>query len=153
MLGRVKKKVTFTTCEIREYNVTIGIHPICMDGLPLSLDWDYDAQRTKVIDLSSVVASKDDVDTMDGVSGLARSKFPKFPKRLNFEERKDYLQVCTGMTEAELWLAEQEIWNSLPQSSCIHDDPCSLDEEMSCTSKVLHRASGLINFDTFFSLD
>jgi len=136
ILGRTAKKVTFTTLQVREYNVTIGIHPICVDGLPLSLDWDYTDQ--KIISLE-----QEDHNS----SSLATPK--RVPRRLDYEARKEYLQTCLGMTEAELWVAEQDLWNALPPSA----DPCGVEEEMSCTSKVLHRASALVNFDHLFRLE
>jgi hypothetical protein len=36
-----KRSVSFTCLEIREYNVTVGDHPCCTSGFPLTLDWDY----------------------------------------------------------------------------------------------------------------
>jgi hypothetical protein len=36
-----RKIVSFDCLEIREYNVTVGDHPCCTSGFPLTLDWDY----------------------------------------------------------------------------------------------------------------
>eukprot|EP00549_Striatella_unipunctata_P025208 CAMPEP_0118694774 /NCGR_PEP_ID=MMETSP0800-20121206/12756_1 /TAXON_ID=210618 ORGANISM="Striatella unipunctata, Strain CCMP2910" /NCGR_SAMPLE_ID=MMETSP0800 /ASSEMBLY_ACC=CAM_ASM_000638 /LENGTH=137 /DNA_ID=CAMNT_0006593369 /DNA_START=111 /DNA_END=524 /DNA_ORIENTATION=+ len=36
-----KKHVSFGDCEIREYQIIIGDHPMCKKGLPLSLGWKY----------------------------------------------------------------------------------------------------------------
>jgi len=41
-----RKRVTFSTVEIREYNLQLGDHPFCEDGLPLTLDWDYNPETT-----------------------------------------------------------------------------------------------------------
>lgn len=45
-VSRDSKKVSFSTLEIREYDVTLGDHPFCRDGLPMSLDWNYNEVST-----------------------------------------------------------------------------------------------------------
>jgi hypothetical protein len=46
-----KKSVSFSSLEIREYEVVIGDHPCCTRGVPLSLGWEYsDAGRLNVDD-------------------------------------------------------------------------------------------------------
>lgn len=35
------KSVSFTHLDFRMYNVTIGDHPYCQTGCPLTLDWEY----------------------------------------------------------------------------------------------------------------
>lgn len=37
----LKKKVGFSNVEVREYNVTLGDHPDCVYGPPLTLGWKY----------------------------------------------------------------------------------------------------------------
>lgn len=39
--GALPKSVSFTSVEIREYNVIVGDHPCCSAGFPLTLDWEY----------------------------------------------------------------------------------------------------------------
>lgn len=36
-----KKNVRFSTIEIRLFDRTIGDHPSCSDGVPITLDWNY----------------------------------------------------------------------------------------------------------------
>lgn len=36
-----RKSVSFSSLQIRSYSVTVGDHPCCTAGLPLTLDWDY----------------------------------------------------------------------------------------------------------------
>jgi hypothetical protein len=36
-----KKSVSFSSLEIREYEVVIGDHPCCSRGVPVSLGWEY----------------------------------------------------------------------------------------------------------------
>mmetsp|Transcript_16772 Transcript_16772/g.31781 ORF Transcript_16772/g.31781 Transcript_16772/m.31781 type:complete len:521 (+) Transcript_16772:89-1651(+) len=49
--GKMKRVTSFSTLEIREYNVTIGDNPGGKQGPPLSLDWDYCQDRTIRIDI------------------------------------------------------------------------------------------------------
>ncbi len=49
----LRKSVSFSTIEIRTYNVTIGDHPGSDHsyGTPISLCWEYDADNIKVLDV------------------------------------------------------------------------------------------------------
>jgi hypothetical protein len=49
--GKMKRVTSFSTLEIREYNVTIGDNPGGRQGPPLSLDWNYCEDRTLKIDI------------------------------------------------------------------------------------------------------
>jgi hypothetical protein len=75
---RPQRRISFSQVQIREYAVTIGDHPMCSDGMPLSLDWDYYDEQTQDIDSSS-----------------ERLGLYKFPRRLSYEERRD--RVCTSV--------------------------------------------------------
>ena len=46
----MKRNVSFSNLEIRSYDVTLGNHPT-LRGPPISLDWKYDPQATKVHDV------------------------------------------------------------------------------------------------------
>lgn len=45
-----RNKVRFGKAKVREYSLTVGDHPICKDGLALSLDWNYSAERVYNVD-------------------------------------------------------------------------------------------------------
>ena len=45
-----KKSVSFADLDIRSYSVTIGDHPCCTSGCPLTLDWDYQESDHMSID-------------------------------------------------------------------------------------------------------
>jgi len=66
-LKRSTSNVSFNTLEIRSYNVTAGDAPT-PNGVPLSLDWEYDPQATQTID----------VDTYEANRGVRRSKHEMF---------------------------------------------------------------------------
>jgi hypothetical protein len=64
------KKVSWKGIYIREYDVTVGDHPLCRDNLPLSLDWSH--------------SKLEKVKTMD----CGRERKSNFPKRLSYEDRR-----------------------------------------------------------------
>ena len=68
----LKKSVSWKGIFIREYDVTVGDHPLCRDNLPLSLDWSHSNQeKIKNIDC-----------------GRERMSNYVFPKRLSYEDRR-----------------------------------------------------------------
>lgn len=60
--------------EVREYSITVGDHPLCYDGLPLSLDWESDTPYVRSIEDSR-----------------ERESHYKPPRRLSFNERRERL--------------------------------------------------------------
>ena len=46
----VNRSVSFSSLNIREYNVQIGDNPCCSYGLPISLGWDYEEHDPQSID-------------------------------------------------------------------------------------------------------
>ena len=50
MNSGMKRITSFSTLEIREYNVTIGDNPGGSHGPPISLDWDYSTEMKICID-------------------------------------------------------------------------------------------------------
>ena len=69
----------------REYAVVVGDHPSCKDGLPISLDWKFNAETT----------------TFD-VSDFETIKPREKPKPLNYFQRKLRLEKVSGLPESEL---------------------------------------------------
>jgi len=48
--GNMKRSVSFSAVNVREYDRTIGDNPSCRSGPPLSLDWSYTKATTKNLD-------------------------------------------------------------------------------------------------------
>ena len=71
---KIRRRVSFTSIEIREYNLTVGDHPLCRDGLPLQLDWAH-SPSTQV----SILCSRE------------RTEKYQMPRRLSYEEKRDRL--------------------------------------------------------------
>lgn len=47
----MKRNVSFSSLEIRSYNITVGDAPT-PNGVPLSLDWEYDPSETETYDVN-----------------------------------------------------------------------------------------------------
>mmetsp|Transcript_9646 Transcript_9646/g.14948 ORF Transcript_9646/g.14948 Transcript_9646/m.14948 type:complete len:222 (+) Transcript_9646:101-766(+) len=44
------RNVSFSCCDVREYNVVVGDSPSCKKGLPIALGWDHTEQVTHELD-------------------------------------------------------------------------------------------------------
>mmetsp|Transcript_14263 Transcript_14263/g.23619 ORF Transcript_14263/g.23619 Transcript_14263/m.23619 type:complete len:183 (-) Transcript_14263:173-721(-) len=90
------KRVCFSTVEVREYSLTIGDHPLCRDGLPITLDWKYNEESTFLnIPYENRTLKQD-----------------SFPKRLDYDERLARLQRVTGITENHMLLIQNHrMWS------------------------------------------
>jgi hypothetical protein len=82
----VKRKVSINSrVEVREYSMTIGDHPCCNDGLPLTLDWAYSPEYI----YRDIECSRE------------RSKAFRMPRRLAFDEKRERLFEVGGYTDVE----------------------------------------------------
>jgi hypothetical protein len=78
------RRVSFQHVEVREYSITVGDHPFCYDGLPLTLDWEH----------------ADSVEIRDIESSRERRGNYRAPRRLSFDERRDRLFNMAGTASA-----------------------------------------------------
>jgi len=74
------KSVSFGVAEVRSYSITIGDHPLCTSGFPLTLDWDY----TSEVQIP--------VDSFEASRGVRRRKEELI---LCAEERNEILSHCS----------------------------------------------------------
>jgi hypothetical protein len=70
-----RRTVSFKNVEVREYSITVGDHPMCYDGLPLTLDWEHSPS----------------VEIRDVSTSRERSGNYRAPRRLSFDERRERL--------------------------------------------------------------
>lgn len=42
----MRKRTSFSTISVREYDQTLGDSPSCLDGAPVSLDWTYQKEKS-----------------------------------------------------------------------------------------------------------
>eukprot|EP00934_Nitzschia_sp_Nitz4_P007199 Nitzschia sp. Nitz4//scaffold406_size10313//5930//6598//NITZ4_009076-RA/size10313-processed-gene-0.5-mRNA-1//-1//CDS//3329551128//7189//frame0 len=92
-----KKRVSWGRIHTREYALVVGEHPLCQDGLPVSLDWQHadDAVPPKLIPQAPKVSE--------------RTQSYVFPRRLSYEERRRRLCCVSGLTEDQVKNDEIEL--------------------------------------------
>lgn len=104
------KRVSWDKIHIREFALVVGDHPLCNDGLPVSLGWQYNDSR-----------SPNSLTEARNVS--ERKQSYAFPRRLSYDERRH--RLCLGGLSAEQVRNDEidlvvrtlnEAWD--------HDDPC-----------------------------
>jgi len=78
-LVKTKKHVRFSVVETREYALVVGDHPLCPDGLALSLDWIYSPETT----VKNVLDAQEENRCGE-------------PKRLGYTERRLRLQQVSN---------------------------------------------------------
>mmetsp|Transcript_3224 Transcript_3224/g.5063 ORF Transcript_3224/g.5063 Transcript_3224/m.5063 type:complete len:328 (-) Transcript_3224:384-1367(-) len=89
-----RRSVTFGVVNIREYDLTLGDHPDCTFGPPMSLDWDYE----EVFESS--------------VEYYETNREPRRkPHQMiqNYFRRKNILMACAGFSEKDLKKATREV--------------------------------------------
>eukprot|EP00978_Attheya_sp_CCMP212_P015097 scaffold38823_cov48-Attheya_sp.AAC.4 len=85
---RKKKKVAFTTVDVKEYGQTLGDHPSCSSGAPITLSWDC-------VNIFSM--------PIDEYESLHPHRYRfKSQMHLNYYQRKNTLIWCYGHTNKEL---------------------------------------------------
>jgi hypothetical protein len=85
-----QRRVSFQHVEVREYSITVGDHPFCYDGLPLTLDWEHAGS----------------VEIRDIASSRERRGNYRAPRRLSFDERRDRLFNMSGTSSSSSSSAE-----------------------------------------------
>lgn len=103
----LKKRVSWKGVFVREYNCTLGDHPLCSDSLPLSLDWSY----------------SEDVKVKNIESSRERQSSYTFPKRLSYEDRKRRLTGDDDSADEQHQFAKPVVLvDSQPQQPVENED-------------------------------
>ena len=102
-----KKRVSWDRIQTREYALVVGDHPLCQDGLPVSLDWPY----------------HDTFTTLDSLDVSERKHSYVFPRRLSYEERQRRICAVSGLTveqvkNEEIDLVVRTLREAWDQVSC-----------------------------------
>lgn len=87
--------VSFTSLVIREFPMTLGIHPSAVTGPPVMLDWDSRPTRESVVDLDSYEKAR-------------RPRRNRRQLKLSFEARRRVLENDRGFTVEEVKKAWSE---------------------------------------------
>lgn len=102
----IATKVQFTTVEVRSYNVTIGDHPCCTVGCPITLDWDYTIINHDVPIDEYEIEKQNHCMTVYGAT-------KRLDLRISPEERVELLLACAQKLDeaniSETHLSELEI--------------------------------------------
>lgn len=117
---RLKKRVSWNSIHTREYALVVGDHPLCQDGLPVSLDWQFSDSSPKSFQVDNVTE---------------RSKSYAFPRRLSYQERITKLCDVSGFTLEEVKNEEidlvvktlKESWDDVPVETADEADPLMED--------------------------
>jgi len=116
---RTAKRVRFSTVTIRNYKSTIGDHPSCRYGPPVSLGWDYDAQEQMILPVHVFEAPKDHAERqyqqlqqtqhqnhsesntqlMGHLSGSSNSNGRRQRRRKNTYSRNNLMMMTLNATE------------------------------------------------------
>ncbi len=95
---KLNRRVRFRSANVREYALTVGDHPICRDGLALSLDWEHSDERVYNID-----------DYEQHRRGRnQRQGCKRRTSKLDYWQRREILQRVSSFTNQELSRIECE---------------------------------------------
>lgn len=105
--SNAKKRVSWDRIHTREYALVVGDHPLCQDGLPVSLGWQYVDHATPSVHLrlqhhqqSQPPQLQQPQQQQPQVAG--RHAAYMFPRRLSYEERRNRLQAVSNLTLDEI---------------------------------------------------
>lgn len=125
----IATRVQFTNVEIRSYTITIGDHPCCTIGCPITLDWEFTIEDT---------VSLNDYETHKYATIINSSNQSMTPTKMNDlrispEERVELLLLSSKLSELEIRRASRKFHRSkncsLRQCERIHETffHCSKD--------------------------
>ena len=113
----VATRVQFANIEVRSYSITIGDHPCCTIGCPITLDWEYKTEDT---------VSIQEYETLkygNGNDATLNKKMNEF--RISPEERVELLLQSSSLSELEIRRASRKFHRnkncSLRQCERIHE--------------------------------
>ena len=107
----LRKSVSFAKVEVREYTVTIGDHPYCVNGCPLSLDWDYSLCKSV---------------SLDTYEALHPPRRHGHELRTTWEERCNILCQGNGCTQGEIRRANRKLHRARSCDSKLCDKASAL---------------------------
>lgn len=91
----ISRNVSFNSVDIREYDRTIGDHPSCSSGPPITLDWSYSKNSAKSLDEYEL-------------ERLSERFESKSSLRLNKLRRKQMLSFHWGHSEDDMKMARKD---------------------------------------------
>jgi len=104
------KRVSWDRIHTREFSLVVGDHPMCQDGLPVSLGWHYNDHScsTKSMNTPTIVEQKEEGTNLSIIELQQQLHQPiqlserrqsyVFPRRLSYEERRKRLISVSNLT-------------------------------------------------------
>ena len=128
-MKRVDSNVSFSSIHIREYSLTMGDHPDCSWGPPLSLDWQYE------------VVLENSVEQYESQREPRRA-----PRHMvqSAVRRRSYLKNVCGFTDDEVKAATKDAQNAkskrnMTKALCSVQGAQELEEVLSSARRKLKR--------------
>ena len=123
---KLHRRVRFGSARVQEYAITVGDHPICRDGLALSLDWGH--SKEKVYDIDDYEDSRQRKNQRRGVSRRRRRV-----SKLDYWQRREILNRVGSYENGDLSRIEcqrnQEAVSEFLQDAGSNDFGPSLEQE------------------------
>jgi hypothetical protein len=102
------KRVSWDRIHTREFTIVVGDHPMCQDGLPVSLGWQYNDNSCSTKNMSPIPIPDNQIKNGKKRSNSTRQQQQlrlserrqsyMFPRRLSYEERKERLVSVSNLT-------------------------------------------------------
>lgn len=131
------KHVVFSNVHVREYAITVGDHPCCTTGCPLTLDWQYEAARTIALDTYESqrmpcrrnreqlrTTASDRTRILSEESGLSDGELRRATRQL-FRARSCSARLSEKMSESFFRYEDVDQQNVLSTSEVDAASPCA----------------------------
>lgn len=164
------KRVSWDRIHTREFVLVVGDHPMCQDGLPVSLGWQYDDQScsTKAMNPTPIENADSPRRVGTPLSSPVRQQQRKqrqqiqvserrqsyvFPRRLSYEERRDRLVSVSNLTLDQIKNDEIDlVVRTLKESWDVEDMQCDQDVMMESADHCGANFHPIVD-DTLMELD
>lgn len=97
---KLHRRVRFSSTHVQEYAITVGDHPICREGLALSLDWVH--SNEKIYDIEDFELNRRRKNLRRGA--IRRQRVSK----LDYYQRREILNRVGSYSNSELSKLERE---------------------------------------------
>ncbi|KAL7502467.1 hypothetical protein ACHAXN_000425 [Cyclotella atomus] len=133
--GKMRRNVSFSAVNVREYDRTVGDNPSCRSGPPLSLDWSYSKASVKSIDDFELQRSS------ERVKNPARLRVSKYTRRnmLAFHWGHSHEEMKQARSETKKLQRQRSMTQILLPVHMAHEVCISIKNMVSKKSKGLTR--------------
>eukprot|EP00535_Pseudo-nitzschia_heimii_P000795 CAMPEP_0197185426 /NCGR_PEP_ID=MMETSP1423-20130617/11888_1 /TAXON_ID=476441 /ORGANISM="Pseudo-nitzschia heimii, Strain UNC1101" /LENGTH=279 /DNA_ID=CAMNT_0042636477 /DNA_START=8 /DNA_END=847 /DNA_ORIENTATION=+ len=143
--ARGNKSVRWDKIHTREFHLVVGDHPMCQDGLPLSLGWKYDDYGCQPKKINSIP----EIEKQYRKNILSSPKHEQiqlserwqsyaFPRRLSYEERRERLIYNSDLTLDQIKNDENNLVVRTWNQSWDNKDSRQLDRDILMTPVQLN---------------